>query len=753
MSKNAILLGVGLVDNMSKDLARISKNLRANGRNLASVGSELTQGITLPVVAAGAAMLKFAGDLDAMKRALAANMGSASAAAVEFDKLRKAAEAPGIGLEEALRGSIQLQALGANADEARTMLLGLAKAVELSGGGQWEFGRLTTQFIQMVGNGRTLQEDLKFMFQAAPKLRGIVQDIFGTSDPEKLRGITNVKEFVEKTIAALNKLEGTGGSLKNTLENLWTSIKVGTGEIGLAILKVTGLGNSLDDLPRLVDDTVLATVQWIKENKGLVNTFIDLLKVLVITGPLTRLIGNMSMLAGIIVGIPGNLKKIALSLVSIDKAAKVVSLSAFGWASVAAAAVLALAVAAERLDKALHGDGKGGRKVRTDPYGQKYTQSLGSEIALGTEGRTYLKPVLTDDAKNSARGLMEGFMSSANNSLDAPNTKNNDDSSLWNGFDPPDDPAADEAAKKAQEAYEAKLKLQREMADMFANTEVPSLFEQHQRGKDYGLRDSGMKSIKPNSPIKQSDVKILEEYGKALAEISIEESLGATEVEAKAMAVTAASEAYRSMASVYGEGSDQAASALATWKTATEQLTDAQKEQNAELEKKNRILEYMQVVTSGVSESISGLLSDGGGFKEFSKGILKAASSMMKLALATFLQKQMAQPGVPLINIAAAAVGGGLLLGLTDSLINKVSLAEGGMLTGESLVRAGEYPGVQADPEVISPVSKIQKYIREAVGSGGGNMHAVIRGDDIHLVTSMAQDRASRRGSGNVISF
>lgn len=748
MSKNAILLGVGLVDNMSKDLARISKNLRANGRNLASVGSELTQGITLPVVAAGAAMLKFAGDLDAMKRALAANMGSASAAAVEFDKLRKAAEAPGIGLEEALRGSIQLQALGANADEARQMLLGLAKAVELSGGGQWEFGRLTTQFIQMVGNGRILQEDLKFMFQAAPKLRGIVQDIFGTSDPEKLRGITNVKEFVEKTTAALNKLQGTGGSVKNTLENLWTSIKVGTGEIGLAILKVTGLGSSLSDLPHAIDATVASTVKWVKENKFLVNAMLDLLKVMVVTGPIFRFIGNLFMIGGLFLGLPAKALAFARSLVVVDAAAKsIIGLSWKGWATGAVVAIIGIGEALDALDgpferfiKKMTG--------RSQSFGEQFR-----DIQAGMAQRNEAKnnpAVMTPQARTSAQGLMDQL----NPYGERPdgNFDNTTPKSLWDGYQPPGgDDGADEAARKAQEAYEARIKLQREMADMFKESPVKSLYESYKPNQG-GIES--MAKIKPTPvPYKQSDVKILEEYGKALADISIEESLGATAVEAKGMAVTAASEAYRSMASVYGEGSDQAASALATWKTATEQLTDAQKEQNAELEKKNRILEYMQVVTSGVSESISGLLSDGGGFKEFSKGILKAASSMMKLALATFLQKQMAQPGVPLINIGAAAVGGGLLLGLTDSLINKVSLAEGGMLTGESLVRAGEYPGVQADPEVISPVSKIQKYIREAVGSGGGNMHAVIRGDDIHLVTSMAQDRASRRGSGNVISF
>src|SRR5690606_20527909 len=97
---------------------------------------------------------------------LAVTMGSVQAASAEFAKLKKTAEIPGVGLQDALKGSLNLQALGASADQARYIIEGLGKAVALSGGGQFEFGRVMSQFIQMAGKGKILQEDLKFMFEA-----------------------------------------------------------------------------------------------------------------------------------------------------------------------------------------------------------------------------------------------------------------------------------------------------------------------------------------------------------------------------------------------------------------------------------------------------------------------------------------------------------------------------------------------------------------------------------------------------------
>ncbi len=745
---NAILLGIGLIDNTAKDLARISKNLRANGRNLASVGSELTQGITFPVVAAGAALLKFAGDLDGMKKALAANMGGLSQANAEFEKLKELAKAPGIGLEEAIKGSYRLQGLGESADEARHQMENFAKVVSLSGGGEAQFGGLLQQFTQMKGVGKILGGDIRFMIENAPVLGKVLKDAFGTANPEKLRdmGIT-VDQLIEGMMTQMDKLKGIGGSVKNTLENLWTSIRVGGGEIGLAILGATGFGNTLEDLSANIDKAATSAAKWIRENEGVVKSIAKLLVLVASVGPIARFAGNVGMIGSFAASATRHLLLMGKAIVSMTEAAyglKAVSalFAGFGIAIVAAHTELSKIANKDLWDKMQKNANEGidNTLLRVQALVEGLKQLLFTLNFKGAfenfdkaiNGVTPMGAFATPKPKYSGLGNA-GHMKSF-------------------GVAPkPPLPPTDDELKVAQDAFEARIKLQREMEQMFKESPVKSRLDSfpEQRGFD----ELANKKISPNQvPIEQSDTKILKEYAAALAEIGVEQNLGASTLDLMKMKVDAAASAYRDLASTYGTTSEQAIEALATWRTATDEQTEAQKKQNAELEKTNKILEYGKMLTDGVSEAVSGLLSQGGGFEEFSKGILKAALAMMKLAVADYVAKTIGTLGF--VGAIPAIVGGGALIGGMDALMNSISLADGGMLTGETMVRAGEYPTAHIDPEVISPVSKIQKYIREAVGNGnGGGGESVIWGDHILIAASRAQGRGIRRGSGNVITF
>lgn len=745
---NAILLGIGLIDNTAKDLARISKNLRANGRNLASIGSELTMGITLPVVAAGGALLKFAGDLDGMKKALAANMGGLNQANAEFEKLKELAKAPGIGLEEAIKGSYRLQGLGESANEARHQMENFAKVVSLSGGGEAQFGGLLQQFTQMKGVGKILGGDIRFMIENAPVLGKVLNDAFGTANPEKLRdmGIT-VDQLIEGMMTQMDKLQGIGGSVKNTLENLWTSIRIGGGEIGLAILGATGFGNTLNDLSDNIDKTATSVAKWIRENEGIVQGIGKLLVMMAVTGPIARFVGNISILRSFVISAIGKLALMTKGIIEMTAAAYGVK----GVTALFAGFGIAIVAAHTELSKIANKD-------LWDEMQKNANEGIDNTLLRVQALIEGLKQLLFT---MNFKGAFENFDKAINGvtpmgAFARPKGKyeglgNAGHMKSFGGTPKPPLPPDDAALKAAQDAYEARIKLQREMEQMFAESPVKSRLDSFpaQRGFD----ELANKKISPNKvPIEQSDTKILKEYAAALAGINVEQNLGATTLDLMKMKVDAAASAYRDMAATYGTSSDQASTALAEWKTATDAQTDAQKKQNAELEKTNRIMEYAKSLTDGVSEAVSGLLSKGGGFEDFAKGILKAALAMMKLAVADFVAKTIGTLGF--VGAIPAIIGGGALIGGMDALMNSISLADGGLLTGETMVRAGEYPTAHVDPEVISPVSKIQKYIREAVGNGGGGGgESVLWGDHILITTSKAQGRANRRGSGNTITF
>lgn len=747
MSKNAIILGVGLADNVSKQLDTMANRLRGKMRNLASVGSELSMGITLPIVAAGAATLKFAGDLDALKKALAATMGSAAAAETEFLKLKEAAKAPGIGLEEAVKGSFLLQGLGASADEARRQMLALAKAVSLSGGGEAQFAGVMQQFTQMKGVGKILGGDVRFMIENAPVLAKVLNNAFGTANPERIRDMgVSVDEFVDKMITGLEDLQGIGGSLKNDMENLWTAIRVGVGEIGLAVLGAGDLREGMASLADKVTDVTGKIRDWVKENPKLTEGILKAFLAMAATGPILRFVGDMGLAVSTVGKLGSALMKIPGLLVNIDKTSKLMSVSAFGWVGIAAAAVWGLVEAITKLDSLMYKDANGNRIVKTDENGRKYTQAFAGRGS----GKNYINEI-TPEARNSAHDLMQQL-----NPFGAISTMSESDRATL--------AAASAATQRRKPPLPPGDKGPKGpfLVDMLDNPGTYSTDSDRPDGTKFMEGISGAADYSKTMPLLGIDREALEglqaakhiiaDFEKEMISARIEQSLGADATKVMGLEVDALANKYRSMAEIYGETSTFAVDALSAWEEANKKFTESQKLQNDELERKNKALEYGRMALDGVASAVSGLVAEGGGFKEFAAGIMKAVSAMAKLAIAEYVAKTIAALGF--VGAIPAIVGGGVLAGALDGLLNRVSLAKGGVVKGETMIRAGEYPSAHINPEVISPVNIMQKYIREAVGDmGGGGGTFVIRGDDLVLQTSKAQGRAMRRGSGNVIQF
>ena len=92
-------------------------------------------------------------------------------------------------------------------------------------------------------------------------------------------------------------------------------------------------------------------------------------------------------------------------------------------------------------------------------------------------------------------------------------------------------------------------------------------------------------------------------------------------------------------------------------------------------------------------------------------------------------------PGA-LIAIPALITAG---IGLVRSMFQDISvpaMAEGGIVSGNTLVQVGEYAGASTNPEVIAPLDKLKSMI----GGAGGSVkvQGVIRGRDIFLTNERA---------------
>ncbi len=189
------------------------------------------------------AAIKAAGDFETLDKALNTTMRNAGytteQAAAELEKLRQIALAPGIDLEQAVKGSIRLQSVGFSAERARVTIAELANALAASGGSADQLDSVTRQFSQMSSKGRILQEDLSVILENMPGLAKTIKDTFGTISADALREAgVSADEFIDKITQGLAKTERVQGGIANAVNNAQSALKQFFATIGNEINKV-----------------------------------------------------------------------------------------------------------------------------------------------------------------------------------------------------------------------------------------------------------------------------------------------------------------------------------------------------------------------------------------------------------------------------------------------------------------------------------------------------------------------------------
>ena len=223
-----------------------------------NIGAKLTAGLTLPIIGLGTAAVKSFGEIQSLQKGLEAVMGSASAAGNEFEKLKEVAKLPGLGLNEAVKGSINLQSIGIDAEKSRNILLQFGNAVATVGKGRAEFERAIYGVQQLANTDFPLGEDLNIIKDALPQVSNLLKEAFGTARSEELQklGITS-QQVLGVITGGLEKLPRVSGGVKGAFENLSDSINVSLGKLGQIIdknLNITGLLEKVSNgISNLVD--------------------------------------------------------------------------------------------------------------------------------------------------------------------------------------------------------------------------------------------------------------------------------------------------------------------------------------------------------------------------------------------------------------------------------------------------------------------------------------------------------------------
>lgn len=701
-----VTLGLDLTP-FEKSLVRLQKRLGELSRNLEGIGQSMTQNLTLPILGIGAAAVKSFADFDKLERGLTAVMGTSEAAAAELEKLKEAARAPGLGFEEAVRGSIRLQAVGLSADEARGTLQAFGAAIAATGGTAENLESVQYQLTQMISKNRILQEDFGILQENVPLLGKAVQQAFGTANIEQIRATgISAQDFNKRLVEALQSLpevqKATGG-LGNAFDNFTDSVKFSLGELGRIIAETINLEGILNGL----SDALAAVVGWFKQLSPGAQKFV------VVLGLILAGIGPVLFVAAKLVGLFSTLSAGFRVIIGLGPKLGAAFTAATGPIGLTVLAILGAIAAVAALYNKFEGvrrvvNGVGQSFIEFAKLAKNSFSALIEGFALLKEGEfkkaatQFGKSLQVLDPVSQGRAFAVGF------------AKGFEDTT--NYLEP--------TVKKIKEQVQGAQKALGLVGDTSAPFDLTS----------------------QEKPKKQKNVK-RETFDIAL--LSREEiTLTKNELEKYAETLTKA-QANSALAT------EQTNARLADTRTILTEVAAAANSTRAYFEQMNVSAgllgqgEWINVIETAFDTLGSSLQSAITNTENFGKAVKRAFLDILGVVVNEIILYQirnfLASPaGIALgpIGGAAALATGKALGSIVKGLFGAVKLAKGGLAFGPTSAIVGDNPAARTDPEVIAPLSKLKDYLNP----GGGAMiaEARISGNDLLILVNNAE-RANNR--------
>lgn len=746
-----------------KALGRLQTKLGALSKQMQDAGSTLSQNLTLPILGVGAASVKAFADMEKLNKGLTAIMGSSDMAAEELQKLREVAKLPGLGLKEAVQGSINLQAVGLSADEARSTLFGFGKALAAVGKGKFELEAIQYQLTQMISKNKLLAEDYKVIQSNLPLMAAGMEAAFGTNNIEAIRetGIS-AKEFTLRLSEALAKLPQTQnvtGGLANAFENFSDNIFIAASELGAMISEALNLEGVLGTLTKAVENTIGFLKSLSPQAQKVIVIFAAMLagigpllfalgafakvwgvmltgfKSIVSLGPKiaaawTFISGPIGITIGAIVGLVAVL---VILYKRFENVRRVINGLGMAFVEVGKFAKESFTALLEGFAKLKEGDLRGAaQSFGTALSGLNFIE-YGKRAALGfAEGfedtTDYLSPAI-ENIKKQVKQAQSAFGLSTFTPLDITTP-------TGGGGGGKTEPKIDTKALEAQE---------KAISNITSNI---SKLAQTAKGP-FGFVRAELSKITVLTPELNKQKDALLEYQKAILQVSNRAAIfGENPLDAQLRATESAlssaletfgpySEAVRVLADEY----DRLKEAVNDNKLATEQ---ANKEQQFAIELQNVFASAFQAGANAIANAGKGVTE---ALRAVGRAALQAAGDVLRAKIiegvASVVADSLKKFG--LVGLAVAAGAGAAAGALFQSTIGRITtpkLAKGGLAFGQTMAVVGDNPGARTDPEVIAPLSKLKDYLNPA--GGAFVAEARISGTDLLILVNNA-DRANKR--------
>ena len=293
------------------------KFLRDSVHNAAGVTRRLSTAFTNQLQS----VIDSAVEFERLRKSLNTISDSAEEANKQYERLIEVSRLPGLNLSQALRASVQLQAIGKSGEEAANTITQFGNALALGGGSARDLSQITNAIRQMSAEGKILQEDLSIMTTRIAVLVPILKDAFGGTRAKDVRDYFDsfnvpaseqATKFLEIVLAELGKLPRAGETAANAIENLGDTAERTQAAIGSHLLPaVKDLTGTLEGLLLRLENAPPELQKVIAIGAVLGTTFIT------VTAGATALTAALPALAGALTFLAANPIGIAITAIAL----------------------------------------------------------------------------------------------------------------------------------------------------------------------------------------------------------------------------------------------------------------------------------------------------------------------------------------------------------------------------------------------------------------------------------------------------
>jgi tape measure domain-containing protein len=249
------------IKELQRDIAGIKKHVDDSAKHMETRFNSATKAITLMGSAiAGIGVAKLGADIygasikmDTMNRMLVNIEGSQEKANKRFEQFRILAKEPVLDPFNLSRFYVGLKSVNVEADLSIRFMKSLANSMAGVGAGNEEFARSMEQFVQMMGKGKLVGQDLRVIAESFPQIRKFISEAFGgITDPEELakKGFTAI-EVLTRLNEVMEKQPKFAGGAQAALDNFKQSLQLFEGALGKDVLP--SISKFLDYLTKLMD--------------------------------------------------------------------------------------------------------------------------------------------------------------------------------------------------------------------------------------------------------------------------------------------------------------------------------------------------------------------------------------------------------------------------------------------------------------------------------------------------------------------